>query len=111
MITLFALIIGHALCDYPLQGDSMARGKNRNIPPQNIPPGQKVCTVWPYWLTAHALIHAGAVWLITGNAFIAFVEFVWHWNIDLLKCDNRTNIHVDQALHIACKILYAVALA
>lgn len=110
MKLLFALIIGHALCDYPLQGDPMAIGKNRHIPPRNVPPGQKVCTIWPYWLTAHALIHAGAVWLITGNVWCALAELILHWWIDFAKCENWTNIHADQALHIVCKVAYVAIL-
>lgn len=110
---IFLLIIGHAVADYPLQIDAMAKGKNRNRPldVSKIPPGQiPITTVWLYWLSAHALTHAGAVFLVTGNVFIAFLEFVCHWIIDFLKCDNYINIHQDQALHIGCKILWCIIL-
>lgn len=106
----FALMIGHALADYPLQGEAIAKGKNRHNPPFGIPAGQKPCTVWTHYLTAHALIHAGFVWLITGSVWMGLVEFVAHWVIDFSKCENWTNPHEDQGLHIICKLIYAAIL-
>lgn len=101
-----ALLIGHALADYPLQGDAIAKGKNRHSPPYGIPPGQKPCAVWFHYLTAHALIHAGFVWAITGNGGFGLAEFVLHWVIDFLKCENLSNPHEDQVAHIVCKMVY-----
>ena len=100
------LIVGHALCDYPLQGDSMAKGKNRHSPPFNVPPGAKPGTVWPYWLGAHALIHGGAVALVTGSVLLGICEVAAHFVIDMLKCENITTLHHDQALHVACKLAW-----
>ena len=108
MILLLKLLIGHALADYPLQGDAIAKGKNRHSPPYGIPPGQKPCAVWWHYLTAHALIHAGAVWIITGNVGFAVAELALHWAIDFAKCENWTNPHQDQALHVACKMAYVL---
>ena len=110
LTVLFRLLIGHALADFTLQTDTMARGKNRNRPvdPAAIPPGQKVQKVWPYWLTSHALIHAGMVGVILGRWDIAFAEFVLHWLIDFAKCESWTGIHSDQGLHVACKALWTV---
>jgi hypothetical protein len=105
----FYLIAGHALADFALQSDDMAKGKNRNRRLDmmlKIPPGQKPMTVWPYWLTSHALIHGGAVALITGVWWLGLAEFVIHWAIDFAKCENWTGIHTDQALHVACKLLW-----
>jgi hypothetical protein len=106
----FALLIGHALCDYPLQSDFMAKGKNRHWIPTNIPPGQERQTVWPWILSAHAGVHAGAVWLITASWELAALEFIAHWTIDNLKCDGWYGIHTDQALHIACKATWVALL-
>jgi hypothetical protein len=103
----YALLIGHALCDYPWQGDAVAKGKNRHSPPYGIPPGQKPKKVWFHYLTAHALIHSGAVWAITGNVYLGLAEFILHWLIDFAKCENWTDPHQDQLLHIACKALWA----
>lgn len=107
MLLFFKLLIGHALADYPLQGDAMAKGKNRHNPPYGIPPGQKPVAVWTHYLTAHALIHGGFVWAITGSPALGLVECVLHWIIDFAKCENWTNPHQDQFLHIACKAVYA----
>lgn len=108
LLLFFRLIIGHALCDFALQSDAMAKGKNRHRPPENVPPGQVPQTIWPYWLSAHALIHGGAVMLITGSAWLGIAETVVHWGIDYAKCENWTDIHKDQALHILCKVLWVI---
>ena len=104
----FKLCIGHALADFALQRDFIARGKNRHAPLVNVPVGQTPQAVWPHILTAHALIHAGAVFVITGRADLAVAELVIHWLIDFAKCENWTGIHTDQALHYACKALWAL---
>ena len=45
MELLFKLIIGHAVADFALQSDAMAKGKNPNIPRDNIQSPN-----WRYWL-------------------------------------------------------------
>ena len=102
--TLAWLLIGHALCDYPLQGDFIGKFKSPRVPS----PVKE--TIWPYLLTAHSLIHAGAVWLITGSPFAGIEEFVTHWQIDLGKSLGYFGFHTDQVLHVACKVLWALAL-
>ncbi len=108
---LFAFIIGHALADYPLQGKFLAIKKNRHIKTADYM-GEGPPSLWVYCLTAHALVHAGTVWVILATfglpaaAIIAFVEFVLHWIIDFAKCERWTNFHQDQAMHILCKIGY-----
>lgn len=94
---LFLLIAGHALADYPLQSEFMAIGKGSRIKPHNGVP-------WYYCLGAHALVHGLIVAIITGQAVLGLAETVLHWFIDDAKCRKWTNIHVDQALHIACKV-------
>ncbi len=101
---LFLLLAAHALADYPLQGDFLAKGKNRHTP---IVPGIKF---WPHCLTAHALIHGGFVYLITGSLMLGIAETVAHWIIDFGKCENWYGINTDQGLHVGCKIAW-VALA
>ena len=107
---LFYLLVGHGLCDFALQSDAMAKGKNRNrrIDPSQIPPGQKTMVIWPYWLTSHALIHGGAVSLITGIWWLGLIETGVHWVIDFAKCESWTGIHTDQGLHVACKLVWWV---
>ncbi len=108
---LFAFTIGHALADFPLQGDFLSRGKNRNAPPPSLADGRTTpANLWVYLMSAHCLIHAGFVWLLTGYAVLAFAEFVLHWIIDVAKCEGHTSFAVDQWLHIATKAIYVAIL-
>jgi len=105
---LFLLLFVHAVSDFALQSDSMAKGKNRHSKPDFIPKGQKYVPCWPYWLSAHAMIHAGMVYLVTGSLLLGAFEFIFHWVVDFAKCENMTNPNQDQFLHFAIKIIYAV---
>lgn len=102
---LFALCIGHALADFPLQGEYLATGKNRRFLLRLQDPSRPV-HIWVVCMGAHCLIHAGCVWLITGSALLAFVEFVVHWAIDVAKCEGKTTFNQDQLLHVVCKAAY-----
>tara|TARA_B100000614_G_C14374031_1_gene422657 strand:- start:121 stop:510 length:390 start_codon:yes stop_codon:yes gene_type:complete len=102
----FALLIAHALFDYPLQGDFLSRNKNRHYKDEN----NNVKGLWIHCLTSHSILHAGSVWLITGSFIIGIMEFVLHWIIDFLKCEGITNFHIDQFLHVLCRILYVIIL-
>ncbi len=92
------LLAAHAVCDYPLQGDYLAKTKSPWISGNGL--------VWIHSLTAHAMIHAGAVLMVTGSVALALAEFVLHWLIDLGKCAGKYGYHTDQAMHIACKLLW-----
>jgi hypothetical protein len=112
---LFALAIGHALADYPLQGKFLAIRKNRHIKSIDYT-GDSPPQLWIYCLSAHSLVHAGTVWVImvawgvTAAALFAFIEFVLHWLIDFAKCEKWTNFHQDQALHLISKVGYVAAI-
>lgn len=105
---LFALAIGHALADFPLQGEFLAMCKNRRFLMRQKELGRPP-SMWISCMAAHCLIHAGMVWLITGVAMLGAVEFVVHWILDMLKCEGRTDFNADQALHLACKAFYVFA--
>lgn len=96
---LFWLLVGHALCDYPLQGDFMARAKN----PVYVMPGVH----WLPVMLAHCLIHAGAVALVTGSVAAGVCELGAHFLIDTTRCRGRYGFVVDQALHAGCKVFLA----
>ncbi len=104
MTLFFQLLIGHALADFVLQSDTMARAKNRhsdfatNAGP-NFPS-------WQYWIGAHALVHGGSVYLFTGSAILGLIEVVLHSAIDCAKCEHWIGFHQDQALHVICKVAY-----
>lgn len=99
-----ALFAGHALADYPLQGDWLSKAKNHKL---DLVPGERI---WPLALAGHAAIHAAMVWLIIGSALLALIEFVAHAATDWAKCDGRISYNTDQAIHIACKAFYVAVL-
>lgn len=100
-LTILALLVfGHALGDYPLQNDYMARGKNWKTPVPGMP--------WYYLLSAHAVIHGGLAGIATGSLTIGLLETLAHFSIDILKNKGAISVHVDQALHLLCKALWAV---
>ena len=107
---LFKLLVAHALADFALQSDAMAKGKNRHNKPDFVPVGQKLVPCWPYWLSAHALISGGLVYIVTNSLTLGLFETVAHWFIDFAKCENWTNPNIDQALHLACRLGYLTIL-
>ncbi len=94
------LVIGHAIADYPLQGDWLSKAKNQTLTPV---PGEEI---WQGALLSHAAIHAGAVQLATGSWSLAGFEFGAHVLIDHTKCAGRLSYNADQALHIGCKLVW-----
>jgi len=109
LVLFFALVIGHAFADFPLQGDFLSHGKNRNIKPPQLADGKgSPKGLWVYLMSAHCLIHAGFVWVITGSVAFALAEFVLHWVIDAAKCEGKTSFAMDQWLHIATKAVFVL---
>lgn len=93
------MVFAHAIADYPLQGDFLARAKYRDAI-ASVP--------WYQAMGAHCAIHGGFVALITGSWLLAAAEFAAHWVTDDLKCRGRITYNVDQAIHIACKAAWAL---
>ena len=111
LVVLFALLIGHAIADFPLQGEFLARAKNRHADLSDVfgkIPVPK--SLWFHALTAHSLVHAGAVWLITGSVTLGAIELVIHWCIDFAKCENHTSFNTDQILHVVTKLAFVALL-
>lgn len=102
----FALCIGHAIMDFPLQGEYIATGKNWRLLKKLADPARPE-EIWLWCMSAHCFMHAGAVWTVTGSFILGAFEFVVHWTIDVAKCSGRTNFHQDQILHYLCKLAYA----
>ncbi len=96
----FWLIVGHAVADYPLQGDFLAKAKNHRAPLSGIP--------WKQALFWHAVIHGGAVAGITGSLPLGLAEVLSHASIDWLKCDGRIGFNADQLLHVGCKVAWVL---
>ena len=104
MAIFFQLLVGHAMGDFVFQRKVMALSKSRHAEifktaGPRFPP-------WYYWMLSHALVHGGFVYLITGSLVLGVVETVLHSIIDYSKCEHWIGIHVDQSLHILCKVGY-----
>ena len=99
MLEILALLIaGHALADYPPQGDFLSKAKNHMQPIVGAP--------WYQALLAHSAIHGGMVGLITGSIWLGLAEFVVHNLIDYAKCDGKLTFNQDQILHVVCKLVW-----
>jgi hypothetical protein len=94
-----AMLVWHALADYPLQGDFLARAKNQALAIPDVP--------WWQALGAHSLIHAGGVAVLASSIWLGAAEFIAHACIDHAKCRGRIGFNTDQALHVLCKALWA----
>lgn len=107
-VLLFALVIGHMLADYPLQGDFLAVHKNRHVshPASEEFPDR----LWLHCLLAHSFIHAGFVWMISGRVVFAIAEAVLHFFLDFIKCERWTSYSADQGFHVLCKAAYVAAI-
>jgi hypothetical protein len=97
-----AFVVVHALVDFPLQGDYIAKQKSRRHADNQ--------SVWIVALTAHCVIHGGGVWLVSGSLAFGFTEMILHAFIDLGKGEEKFGIVTDQLLHVACKLAYALVL-
>lgn len=119
LLKLFAaLLIGHALCDFPWQGQFLSDAKNRFNPIPGVP--------WFWCLGWHAAINGGMVWAVTGHAYFGLTEFVFHFLIDDTTCAMRQRLAVltpataqksasrlfnlDQIAHVACKAAWILLL-
>jgi len=92
------MLVGHAIADYPLQGDFLAKAKNRLAPLPGVP--------WYQALGAHAIIHGGFVGIITGNLPLGIAEAVAHAIADDSKCSGKIGFNGDQLIHIATKVVW-----
>lgn len=97
-----AFVFVHVMADFPLQGNYLARQKSRETASSG--------SEWLVALTAHCVIHAGGVWLVSGSLAFAAAEWVLHFWIDLGKGEGKFGLVTDQLLHLTCKLVYALLL-
>ncbi len=97
-----AFVVMHALADFPLQGDYIAKQKSRAQADS--------FSVWVIALSAHCVIHAGGVWLVSGSLAFGIAELGAHALIDGYKGEGKIGIVADQVLHLACKVVYTALL-
>lgn len=102
-IVLMHLAIYHLICDRCLQPGWLSRGKR-----SHTDEGRN--GAWVFALSAHAYVHAIAVVICTGSAALGVCELVAHWVIDLGKSRGCYRTGIDQALHAACKVAWALVL-
>jgi hypothetical protein len=96
-----ALVVVHVLADFPLQGDYLARQKVRRTASGRAE--------WAVALSAHSILHAGGVWVVSDSLALGFVELVLHALIDWVKGEEKIGLLADQSLHLLCKIGYVTA--
>ena len=97
----FLLCVSHALCDFAFQNDYITRQKRRILADGTHNDH------WGWVLGAHALIHGGGVYFVTGHMLLpAVLETVCHAAIDFHKCEGRLTYNQDQTLHILCKAFW-----
>ncbi len=105
LIMLWWLLVGHAVADFWAQSSEIAKMKNRHsIYNSNA----DLSCLWPYAMTAHSMIHGGAVAFITGSIILGTLEIIAHWIIDFGKCEGKYGIHIDQSLHFICKCIWVL---
>jgi hypothetical protein len=99
ILLIFKLWVGHALCDFALQTAYMAEHKNPFRQPNDH---------WFWVMLPHCLLHAGAVYFITGSFGLAMAEFGVHFIADYAKCAGKTTYTQDQMFHYGCKIVWGI---
>jgi hypothetical protein len=102
---LFLLLAGHALADFGLQTEFIARFKSHREK-LDIGNGKGADFIWVHVLISHSLLHGLAVFLILGNLWLALAETVAHTIIDFLKSEGLFGFHTDQLIHISCKFAW-----
>lgn len=96
--TFIYLLAAHYLADYPLQGDFIAREKNKKRAQLNAS---------TYVLYLHCFVHAFLVFVITESWLAFFIMFFSHYLIDLAKNNDVIDFMTDQALHIVVLVMLA----
>lgn len=102
------LVIGHFLCDFPLQNDYLAVNKNPVLVEKTESSFiSKANPLWLWCMTAHSFIHALPVMWLTGKIELAILMIVTHFTIDYVKCIGRISFNEDQVLHLLVVFLIA----
>ena len=97
--TLFYLLASHFVCDYSLQSEFIAIGKNpKKSPYYGVP--------WFWIMAGHSFTHGLGVALATNNIWLGIAETVAHFIIDTAKCMGVTSTNADQVLHVVCKLVW-----
>lgn len=96
---LLLMLAAHVIADFPLQPAALSVAKR---------PGGDPALPWPLALGGHSAIHAGAVAAITGSPWLGAAELAAHAGIDFAKGREWLGLKADQALHLLCKLAWAL---
>lgn len=96
---MFYMLAGHALADFALQTPRTSAAKY---------PGNRTGIPWQLGMAYHSLIHGACVGIATGHWLLGVAETIAHGSIDLAKGRGWYGNRADQALHIACKIIWMI---
>lgn len=104
--TVFVLWAVHFLCDFALQSNYMAHGKNFKLIESDA--------TWLPIMFAHCMIHALGVWVVTGSYWMAYFMLITHFCIDVMKCAGFFGFgwrgyYQDQFWHFVVVLLIATA--
>lgn len=101
-VVLYWLLFAHFLTDYTFQTDFVARAKSRHLGVPGVP--------WGWVMLAHCFTHAGMVTFFTGSILLGLLELAIHFTVDCAKCEGWIGFHFDQVVHVACKVVWALAI-
>ena len=103
LTTFWLLLIAHAFTDYVWQTEQMGWRKD---PLASVPETEKYGPWW-WHMTAHSLINAGGVFVVTWRFPLSVGEFVVHSLTDYSKCHGWISTNVDQIIHLLSKGVWA----
>ena len=95
---LMGLLLGHAVADTILQPKWIKLHKHRSDAP----------SLWPIGLGVHGLIHGAFVAAITGSIALGLAEMTVHAITDFGKGERWYGTYPDQAIHVACKVIWVL---
>ena len=88
---IFMLVICHAIGDYVLQNDFIAKTKGENL----------------YHLFIHSILYCSPFYILLGIDLRLLIIFISHFLIDILKVRyNKLNYIQDQFLHYLVMFIY-----
>ena len=105
MRTIFLMLAAHYLADLALQGDFVATYKVQYLGKE-----RKFNPIWYHVLLGHCMFHALGIYLSTGSLLLAVAELGAHFVIDYIKGREWIGFNLDQALHIACELIWYILL-
>lgn len=103
ILILFLCLVGHCIGDYVLQTDFIAKAKSPKFWKETndkrgwIPVLIAHSLIWSFCTFSPLLYFYGSIWLVVYSFIInAFIHFFVDW----LKCAGRSNMLIDQCIHL-----------